>query len=207
MSRGLFISVEGIEGAGKTTNMNFIKSVLESSGLVVEMTREPGGTPLAEEIRQLLLATRDEAVVPAAELLLMFAARVQHVEAKIKPLLSAGVCVLSDRFTDASYAYQGGGRGLDWSVIHSLERLTLNEFQPDISILLSIDAPVGMSRASSRGKLDRFEQEQLDFYERANQAYLRRVKEQPGRFLTVEATQPIAVIQEKIRAKLMEKLQ
>jgi dTMP kinase len=206
MSSGLFITLEGVEGAGKTTNMEFIKTTLMEAGCPVETTREPGGTPFAEEIRALLLTPREEPVVATAELLLMFAARVQHLEQKIMPLLETGVSVLSDRFTDATYAYQGGGRGLDWAQIQAVEKLVLNGFRPDFTLLLCINPELGIRRASKRGSLDRFEQEQLEFYVRVQDAYMKRVAEEPARFCVVDAGQSLQVVQQQIREKLLARI-
>ncbi|MDG9667453.1 dTMP kinase [Hahella sp. CR1] len=206
LKKGLFITVEGIEGAGKTTNLNFIRSILEESGEGVLMTREPGGTPMAEEVRELLLRPREETVSSTAELLLMFAARAQHLEQKIRPAIEKGVHVLSDRFTDATYAYQGGGRGLSWEMIHDLEKMVQADFKPDLTLLLRIDPEVGMARARKRGALDRFEQEKLGFYFRVQEGYMKRVAEDPERFLVVDAQQPLEDVQATIAQELVEKL-
>ncbi|AZZ91546.1 dTMP kinase [Hahella sp. KA22] len=206
MKKGLFITVEGIEGAGKTTNLNFIRSILEGSGEEVIMTREPGGTPMAEEVRELLLRPREETVSSTAELLLMFAARAQHLEQKIRPAIDRGVHVLSDRFTDATYAYQGGGRGLSWEMIHDLEKLVQANFKPDLTLLLRIDPEAGMARARKRGALDRFEQEKLEFYSRVQEGYMKRVTEDPGRFLVVDAQQSLEDVQAAIAQGLTAKL-
>ena len=206
MKRGLFITVEGIEGAGKTTNLAFIRTVLEEAGMSVETTREPGGTPFAEEIRELLLSPRDEAVSSRAELLLMFAARAQHLETKVMPLINSGVHVLSDRFTDATYAYQGGGRGLSWTLIQQLEQMVQGDFRPDLTLLLCVNPEVGIARARKRGALDRFEQEKLEFYTRVQDAYMKRVAETPARFCVVDAQAPLDIIQPQIREALLAKL-
>lgn len=203
MSKGLFITLEGIEGAGKTTNMDFVRSTLIEAGYHTEMTREPGGTPFAEEIRDLLLVPRKEQVEGMAELLLMFAARAQHIEQKIKPLLESGVHVLSDRFTDATYAYQGGGRGLPWQYIQLLENLVQQGFQPDLTVLLCINPEQGMNRANKRGSLDRFEREKIEFYVRVQDAYMKRVAEEPARFCVIDAGQSLDIIQQQIREKLL----
>ena len=206
MRRGLFITLEGIEGAGKTTNLKFIKAMLEEAGYLTETTREPGGTPFSEEIRELLLRPRQETVSSTAELLLMFAARAQHLEQKIKPLIDSGVHVLSDRFTDATYAYQGGGRGLCWQQIQVLENLVQGEFRPDFTLLLCINPEVGIRRASKRGPLDRFEQEKLEFYARVQEAYLKRVSENPDRFCVIDASQSLKEIRLQIKERLMTKI-
>ncbi|WP_020408409.1 dTMP kinase [Hahella ganghwensis] len=206
MSRGLFITVEGIEGAGKTTNLEFVRSVLGELDMEVVTTREPGGTPLAEEIRELLLRPRDEQVSSTAELLMMFAARAQHLEQKIMPLLKSGVHVLSDRFTDATYAYQGGGRGLSWELIANLEKIVQRNFRPDLTLLLCVNPEVGIARAKKRGELDRFEQEKLEFYTRVQDAYMKRVAEAPERYCVINAQDPLELIQPKIRQALLNKL-
>ncbi len=206
MKRGLFITVEGIEGAGKTTNLEYVRSVLQEAGMSVETTREPGGTPLAEEIRELLLSPRDEEVSSQAELLLMFAARAQHLETKVLPLIDSGIHVLSDRFTDATYAYQGGGRGLPWTLIQQLERIVQGDFRPDLTLLLCVNPEIGIARARKRGALDRFEQEKLEFYTRVQDAYMKRVAESPGRFCVIDAQSPLEIIQPKIREALLAKL-
>jgi len=206
LKRGLFITVEGIEGAGKTTNLAFIRTVLQEAGMSVETTREPGGTPFAEEIRELLLRPREETVSIQAELLLMFAARAQHLETKVMPLIKSGVHVLSDRFTDATYAYQGGGRGLPWALIQQLEQMVQDDFRPDLTLLLCVNPDVGISRARKRGALDRFEQEKLEFYTRVQNAYMKRVAESPTRFCVVDAQVPLDIIQPQIREALLAKL-
>ncbi|WLQ17407.1 dTMP kinase [Hahella aquimaris] len=206
MKKGLFITVEGIEGAGKTTNLNFIRSILEGKGEGVVMTREPGGTPMAEEVRELLLRPREESVSSTAELLLMFAARAQHLEQKIRPAIDRGVHVLSDRFTDATYAYQGGGRGLSWEMIHDLEKIVQADFKPDLTLLLRIDPEVGMTRARKRGALDRFEREKQEFYSRVQDGYMKRVAEDPKRFLVVDAQQSLEDVQAAIAEGLAAKL-
>ncbi|WP_371824084.1 dTMP kinase [Hahella sp. HN01] len=206
LKKGLFITVEGIEGAGKTTNLNFIRSILEEGGEEVLMTREPGGTPMAEEVRELLLRPREETVSSTAELLLMFAARAQHLEQKIRPAIDRGVHVLSDRFTDATYAYQGGGRGLSWEMIHDLEKMVQADFKPDLTLLLRIDPEAGMARARKRGALDRFEQEKLEFYFRVQEGYMKRVAEDPGRFLVVDAQKSLEDVQATIAQELAAKL-
>ena len=166
VARGLFITVEGGEGVGKSTNIGFLKSVLQEKGLEVIVTREPGGTPLAEEIREVLIKNRDEKVVSETELLLMFAARAQHLHQKILPALSQGQCVISDRFTDATYAYQSGGRGVPSEKVSLLEAFVQGDIRPDITFLFDAPIDVGMSRAQKRGALDRFEEEEMSFFNR-----------------------------------------
>ena len=165
MSSGRFITLEGTEGVGKSTNLRFIESVLQQHRIVYQLTREPGGTPLAEQVRELLLANRDEVVADDAELLLVFAARAQHLEQVIRPALAAGHWVLCDRFTDATYAYQGGGRGLSKKLIGQLESIVQRGLQPDLTILLDLPVEIGLARASQRAALDRFENEQVTFFQ------------------------------------------
>lgn len=203
-SRGKFITIEGIEGVGKTTNLQWVMQCLTEQGLEVLTTREPGGTPLAEQIRELLLTPRDDAMDPTAELLLVFAARAQHLAALIKPGLQAGRWVLCDRFTDATFAYQGAGRGLDRDTICTLESLVQQDLRPDLVILLDIDPQLGLSRARRRSKPDRFEQEAVAFFSRVRQAYLQRAAANPGRYLVIDASQPLADVQQSIRNGLLE---
>ena len=163
-SMGRFITLEGTEGVGKSTNLQFIQSVLEQHQIDYQLTREPGGTPLAEEVRELLLANRDEIVADDAELLLVFAARAQHLEQVVRPALNNGRWVLCDRFTDATFAYQGGGRGLDTDFISRLESMVQRGLQPDLTILLDLPVEIGLARASQRAELDRFENEKLGLF-------------------------------------------
>ncbi len=199
---GKFITVEGVEGVGKTTNMAFIQSWLEQQGVDHITTREPGGTPLAEDIRELLLSPRDEAVNENTELLLMFAARAQHLAEVIMPALDRGQWVLCDRFTDATYAYQGGGRGVAMEKIALLENLVQEHLRPDLTLIL--DAPVaqGLERASKRSQPDRFEQEKLDFFEQVRDCYLSRAKRMPMQYRVVDASQTLA----QVRLDLGEQL-
>lgn len=187
MSRhGRFITVEGSEGAGKSTNLAIVRERLEAAGLEVVMTREPGGTPLAEDVRGLLLARREEGVDPLAELLLIFAARAQHLAALIRPSLERGAWVLCDRFTDATFAYQGGGRELGLEAVATLERLVHPTLQPDLTLLLDVPLAEGLERSRQRGELDRFEVEEVAFFERVRAVYLQRAREHP-RFRIVDA--------------------
>src|SRR5690554_7096397 len=164
--RGLFITLEGPEGAGKTTNQEYLAEQLRTHGVNVVLTREPGGTALAEQIRDILLAPHDESMAVDTELLLMFAARAQHLAQVILPALAEGKIVICDRFTDATYAYQGGGRGLDCSRIALLEQFVQGDLRPDLTLLFDLPVEDGMARAVARGKLDRFEQEQQMFFEK-----------------------------------------
>lgn len=202
--RGLFITLEGPEGAGKTTNRAYLAEKLEAQGFQVTLTREPGGTALAEQIREILLAPHDEIMSVDTELLLMFAARAQHLAQVIMPALVAGEIVICDRFTDATYAYQGGGRGLDCSRIAMLEQFVQGDLRPDITLLFDLPVADGMARAVARGKLDRFEQEQQDFFEAVRQSYLQRAQDDPERFRIVNAQQALADVQKSLDVYLLE---
>ncbi|MBK9467767.1 MAG: dTMP kinase [Pseudomonadales bacterium] len=195
MARGRFISVEGGEGAGKSTNIEGVRARLHAAGLRVVVTREPGGTPLAEEIRQLLLAPRDEGVCEDTELLLVFAARMQHVERVIKPALARGDWVISDRFTDATIAYQGAGRRMGVERIQALRRLLLGDFAPDLTLLLDVPVDSGMQRLAGRGAPDRFEMEGREFFERVRAAYLQLAAAEPARFRVIDAAQELPAVQ------------
>lgn len=188
---GKFISIEGGEGVGKSTNADFIQSVLESRGCEVVVTREPGGTALGEALRSILLSADIESPVAMAELLIIFAARAQHLTTVIEPALAAGKWVLCDRFTDATYAYQGWGRNIDQRAIASLEQLVQGARRPDLTVLLDMDPSLGLSRAKERAELDRFEQEELTFFNRVREGYLARAKEEPARWLIVDASKTL----------------
>lgn len=183
-----FITLEGGEGAGKSTVLAAIRDVLSAAGRDVVSTREPGGTPLAEQIRGLLLDTHHEPPTTEAELLLVFAARAQHVRETILPALERGAWVLSDRFTDASYAYQGAARGGDTGFIAELERRVVG-IEPGLTLLLDVPVDVGLQRARGRGAMDRIESEREDFFERVRAGYLARAQVQPQRFRVIDATQ------------------
>jgi len=199
MVRGKFITLEGIEGVGKTTNLGFIKNQLQRHGLPVVSTREPGGTPLAEKIRQLLLDPHSERLSEQAELLLVFAARAQHLKHVIEPALAQGLWVLCDRFTDATYAYQGGGRNMKASTIEWLEHWVQGNLRPDLTLLLDAPAEVGMGRAKIRtGDADRFEQEQQPFFEHVRRAYLLQSELHPDRIKLIKANQPLVEVQRAI---------
>lgn len=207
--RGLFITLEGPEGGGKTTNREFLAQRLRDAGHEVVLTREPGGTPLAEKIRNLLLAEHDEPVAVDTELLLMFAARAQHINQLILPALEAGKVVLCDRFTDATYAYQGGGRGISSARIAVLEDFVQGALRPDLTLLFDLPVEAGMARARQRGALDRFEQEQQAFFEAVRQNYLQRAAAEPQRFCMVDAGQPLAQVQQQllpVLAGILERL-
>ena len=188
MQKGRVITIDGVEGAGKSTQIKFICDYLEAKGVNVVLTREPGGTDLGEKIRELLLSTTTKSMHSDSELLLMFAARNEHIHHKIIPALEKGDWVLSDRFTDASYAYQGGGRGLDIERIEYLEHWVLKGFTPDMTLLLDIPVDLGMSRVESRGEKDRIELEELDFFERVRQAYIDRSEKYPQRIKLIDSS-------------------
>ncbi len=202
---GLFITLEGGEGAGKTTQMNRLRAWWESRGREVLVTRQPGGTPLAEEIRELLLGERGESVDDLTELLLMFAARAQFLSALVRPALARGVVVLCDRFTDSTWAYQGGGRGVDSDHIAALESLVHGDLQPDLTLLLDLPVEAGLERAGKRGAADRIEQEDRDFFDRVRRAYLEQAAAHPERFAVVDAAADPDSVWEAIRDVLEER--
>jgi len=202
--RGKFITVEGGEGVGKSSNIEFIANTLREKGIDCIVTREPGGTPLAEEIREVLIARRDEKVCPDTELLLMFAARAQHLNEKILPALDAGTWVVCDRFTDATYAYQSGGRELPSEKVTNLENFVQGDLRPDVTLLLDAPIEVGMARASKRAALDRFEEEEIDFFNRVRNNYLERASEDPERFVILDASQTLEEVQSDLALKLSE---
>ena len=197
-----FITVEGTEGVGKTTNINFIKSWLRQKEVKFVATREPGGTPLAEEIRDLLLKPRDELVVSSAELLLMFAGRAQHLNKVILPALQADTWVLCDRFTDATYAYQGFGRQMSSELIVQLENIVQGDIRPDLTLLLDIPVEIGLERANDRGDPDRFEQEQQDFFNRVRAGYLSLADKNSDRYVVIDASQELQGVQTDIALAL-----
>jgi len=204
MTLGKFITLEGGEGVGKTTQLKVVQSTLQDAGLTVIMTREPGGTPRAERIRELLLGHDAESMSPTCELLLMFAARATHLHNAIIPALQRGEWVVCDRFTDASYAYQGYGRGLSLDHIQQLEVMVQKGLQPDMTLLLDAPVELGMQRAQQRSSsgekdTDRFETEQLAFFERVRTGYLVRAAAHPKRFKLIDATQSLQGVSDSIR--------
>jgi len=201
-TRGKFITIEGVEGVGKSTNIAFIEALLRERGIVCLTTREPGGTPLAESIRELLLQKRDEVVDSTAELLLLFAARSQHLQQKIVPALNAGTWVISDRFTDATYAYQGGGRHLSTPTIAQLEALVQGELRPDLTLILDLPVETGLQRVAQRSAQDRFESESRAFFERVRSTYLARAQREPQRYAVIDAGVALDKVQEQIRHQL-----
>ncbi len=203
MVRGKFITLEGSEGVGKTTNLEFVYRYLESAGIESVQTREPGGTPLAEELREILLAVREETMSAQAELLMMFAARSQHLDQVIEPHLAAGRWVICDRFTDATYAYQGGGRGVDEDQIAALEALVHGNLQPDLTLYLDLAPEIASQRIAQR-KADRFELEKRAFFERVRASYLNRA-ERYKRFAVIDASVTLAEVQNRI-AEVLQRL-
>lgn len=199
--RGRFITVEGVEGVGKSTNLAFVAATIAATGRRTRITREPGGTPLAEEIRGLLLRPGPR-VDELAELLLVFAARASHLREVIEPALAAGEWVICDRFTDATYAYQGGGRGLPESVIASLERVVQGDVRPDLTLLLDAPPDVTDARLRQRVAADRFEREDGGFFGRVRAAYLERARREPDRIRVVRADQPLDAVQRELCAAL-----
>ena len=197
-ARGLFITVEGGEGVGKSTGIAFLEKTLQAHGVELLVTREPGGSKLGEELRRLLLAVDDEPLDPTAELLLMFAARAQHISGRIEPALAAGKWVLCDRFTDATYAYQCGGRGIDRGAVSALENLVQGTLRPDCTLLLDAPVSIGLARARMRGDLDRFELEELALFERVRATYLELAAGSSGRFRIIDAGQPLEQVQEQL---------
>jgi dTMP kinase len=205
--RGRFITIEGTEGVGKTTNIEYIKQWLDDHAISYVSTREPGGTPLAEEVRQLLLANREEKVCSKAELLMMFAGRAQHIDQVIEPQLAKGNWVLCDRFTDATYAYQGAGREMGDELIKSLETMVQGAMRPDLTLVLDVPVELGLERAGKRSEPDRFEREKTDFFNRVRQAYLSMATNNPQRYKIIDASQNLEHVQLQIQATLTSFLQ
>lgn len=199
---GYFITVEGAEGVGKSSNLTFIEAWLREAGKPVIMTREPGGTALGEKIRELLLDANQGEMAVDTELLLMFAARAQHLEAVIKPALAEDKWVVCDRFTDATYAYQGGGRGVDFQRIAQLEQWVQGNLRPDLTLLLDLPVQQGLQRAGQRSAPDRFEREQQHFFERVRETYLIRARQEPNRFRIIDAAPTLEQVQQQIAAVL-----
>ena len=204
--KGKFITVEGIEGVGKSTNIAFLDKLISDSGKQVVLTREPGGTPLGEAIRGLLLDPQYTGMNADCELQLMFAARAEHLAKVVWPAMQAGHWVLCDRFTDATYAYQGGGRGIDLERIARLEQWVQGDFRPDLTLLLDVPVEIGLERAGNRGALDRFEQEEVAFFERVRQAYLEMARTHDGRYRVIDASQPLEVVQRQLAKELQPEL-
>ena len=202
MYKGKFITIEGSEGAGKSTNIQYVQDYLQAKNIDFIATREPGGTPIAEKIRDLLLDKKNTSLCEDAELLLMFAARSQHLNELIIPALDAGKWVLSDRFTDATYAYQGGGRGLAKNKIAQLEQWVQEDLRPDATILLDIPVELGMERVRNRGETDRFEEEQMSFFKRIRDTYLQLAKDNPQRFHIINTEPAIDEVYQQLKLVL-----
>ena len=200
---GRFITLEGGEGVGKSSNLEFIRRQLETAGKTVIVTREPGGTPLGEQVRGILLDHRHDGMSADAELLLMFAARAEHLAQVIRPALAAGKWVLCDRFTDATYAYQGGGRGIAMERIAALETWVQGDLRPDLTLLLDAPVAVGMGRAGRRAaNADRFEREQTAFFEQVRHTYLELARRCAERYRVIDASQVLSAVQEQLRREL-----
>ena len=200
--RGKFITIEGQDGAGKSTNIDVIQQFLNNKGIKFVSTREPGGTPLGELLRDTVLNSDSEFIGDKAELLIMFAARAQHLNQVILPALERGEWVLSDRFTDATYAYQGAGRELGMDDIQTLEALVQGTTQPDLTLLLDLPVTLGVSRAGQRSEPDRFEAQALEFKTRVRECYLSRAKDQPQRIKVIDASQSLALVQRAVEETL-----
>lgn len=190
-----FITFEGVDGAGKSTHLAWFSDALRQRGMDVIVTREPGGTPLGEALREMLL---NQSMSIGTEALLMFAARNEHIEQVIRPALQAGKCVISDRFSDASFAYQGGGRGMAWDKLTQLEQWVHPDFQPDLTLFFDVPVEVARQRLANNVSLDRFEQEQGEFFERVRAGYHRRVAENPQRYVVIDAAQSLESVQEQL---------
>jgi dTMP kinase len=197
-NKGCFITFEGVEGAGKTTNIDFIAKKLQKAGHEILLTREPGGTTTGEAIREILISKDLPEMDHTTELLLMFAARAEHLKRKILPALEQGKWVLCDRFTDASYAYQGAGRGIDSNKIAVLEDFVQNDLRPDYTFLFDLEADIGLSRAQSRGETDRFEQQHIDFFNRVRTQYLKMADENQQRYRIINAQFDLDTVQKQI---------
>jgi dTMP kinase len=206
-NRGLFLTFEGIEGAGKSSNLEHAKAIIEASGESVTVSREPGGTEVGEKIREVLLDPNLPAMHSDTELLLMFASRAEHYQNKILPALNAGDWVLCDRFTDASFAYQGGGRNIDINRISNLESWALGDFRADKTFLFDLPVSVGLSRAKARSAADRIEQEESDFFERIRSSYLMRANEEPNRFSVINASQTMEGVRHQVEQAVKKLIQ
>ncbi|MFP6775363.1 MAG: dTMP kinase [PS1 clade bacterium] len=204
MERGKFITIDGVEGAGKSTQIDYIYDYLSRSGRNIIITREPGGTDLGKKIRELLLEGETSSMHSDTELLLMFADRNEHINSKVIPALERGDWVISDRFSDASYAYQGGGRGLNMERILELENWVLHGFIPDLTLLLDVDVELGLQRVNSRGNKDRIEQETMDFFVRVRDAYIQRSKMFPDRIKLIDASKTIEFTSQQIKNILLD---
>ncbi|MDX1488542.1 MAG: dTMP kinase [Acidiferrobacterales bacterium] len=204
MSRGLFITLEGIEGAGKSSSLDYVKELLTRVGHEVIVTREPGGTALGERLRELLLHAADVEISADTETLLIFAARADHLRKTIEPALAAGKTVVCDRFTDATYAYQGGGRGVPRERIAALEAWVQGELRPHLTLLLDVTPGTGLARAGNRSHPDRFEREDGEFFTRVRQAYLEAAAREPARIRVINAAAPLAEVKRQIQQAVRE---
>ena len=198
MKKGLFITLEGIEGAGKSTAVDFIEDFLTKEGHDVIKTREPGGTVIGEQIREILLKNENYTLTYDTELLLVFSARAQHIQEVILPALSSGKIILCDRFTDASYAYQGGGRSIEASRINLLEKWVQGDLRPNLTLLFDLDVSIGMQRTKKRSDADRFEREEINFFEKIRNTYLERAKNEPQRFRIINSASSLESVKEQI---------
>ena len=198
MKKGFFITLEGIEGAGKSTMVNFVENSLIKAGHDVVKTREPGGTAIGEQIREILVKNENYTLTWDTELLLVFSARAQHIQEVILPALSSGKIILCDRFTDASYAYQGGGRGIDASRINLLEKWVQGDLRPNLTLLFDLDVSIGMQRTKKRSDADRFEREEINFFEKIRNTYLERAKNEPQRFRIINSASSLENVKEQI---------
>lgn len=201
----MFITLEGIEGVGKTTHMQFIAALLEQAGHQIVQTREPGGTRTGEAIRELVLNAKELDISSETELLMIFSARAQHLDEIIRPALRQGKTVLCDRFTDATYAYQGGGRGIEKTKISILEDWVQGPLRPDLTLLLDADVELGLERARKRGEADRFESETVNFFKAVRQSYLDIASQDAARVVVIDASKTIAEVQESLKQKLQER--
>jgi dTMP kinase len=202
---GRFITLEGIEGVGKSTLQKFVCDYLEAAGISVVVTREPGGTPIAEEIRKVLLSHHAETITPDTELLLLFAGRAQHIAQVIRPALLKGQWVICDRFTDTTYAYQGNGRGISMEKIATLEKWIQGDLRPDPVLLFDAPVDIAFKRTRGRGKPDRIEGEQVGFFQRAREGFLARAKQSPNRYHIIDASAPLAQVKQEVK-KILDQL-
>lgn len=200
---GRFITLEGVEGAGKSTALETVRAVIESTGVPLHVTREPGGTPLGERVRELLLSHEFTEMADDTEALLVFAARAQHLAERIRPMVEQGTWVLSDRFTDATYAYQGAGRGMPAERIAALEQWVQGDFRPDLTLILDLPVEEGLRRAAGRSVPDRFEREPRKFFEAVRHCYLERAAAAPDRYRVIDASSPLDEVQQSIRTTLI----
>ena len=204
--KGKFITIEGVEGVGKSTNIAVLEELLRDRNIEFVRTREPGGTEFAEKLRYLLLDNAGSNPATLSELLLIFAARADHLEKLIAPALELGKWVICDRFTDATFAYQGGGRGLPREAISALQSLVQGKLRPDLTIILDLHPEIGLERVRSRGKLDRIEQETIDFHVRVRNSYIETARREPGRCILIDASADADTVQQALRDAVADKL-